>query len=72
MANKKAKDLDGLIRLNGWVVDERRRELGVLQAREDALLARKGALARQMLAEPATTANVVTQPSMPPSTASPR
>ena len=39
MARKTAKDMDQLIRINQWGVDERQRELGVLAAREDQLIA---------------------------------
>ena len=48
---KKAKDMDSLLRLNRWTVDERRRELGVLQAREEELLTLGDVLERQMEAE---------------------
>lgn len=37
--SKKAKDLDQLIRVNKWGVDERQRELGVLINREEDLIA---------------------------------
>jgi len=36
--SKKAKDLDQLIRVNQWGVDERQRELGVLISREEELI----------------------------------
>lgn len=36
--SKKAKDLDQLIRVNKWGVDERQRELGVLINREEDLI----------------------------------
>lgn len=36
--SKKAKDLDSLLRLHNWTVDERRRELGTLLAREEELI----------------------------------
>jgi flagellar export protein FliJ len=36
--SKKAKDLDQLIRVNKWGVDERQRELGVLVNREEDLI----------------------------------
>jgi flagellar FliJ protein len=35
---RKAKDLESLLRLHSWTVDERRRELGVLLAREEELI----------------------------------
>lgn len=37
--SKKAKDLDQLIRVSKWGVDERQRELGVLLNREEELIA---------------------------------
>lgn len=37
--SKKAKDLDQLIRVNKWGVDERQRELGVLINREEEIIA---------------------------------
>lgn len=36
--SRKAKDLESLLRLHSWTVDERRRELGVLLAREEELI----------------------------------
>lgn len=36
--SRKAKDLESLLRLHSWTVDERRRELGVLLAREEELV----------------------------------
>ena len=36
--SKKAKDLDQLIRVNKWGVDERQRELGILVNREEDLI----------------------------------
>lgn len=56
MAGKKAKDLDQLIRVNGWGVDERRRELGVFLAREAEMIEARAALDRQMEAERAIAA----------------
>lgn len=50
MSNK-AKDLDTLIRLHRWTVDERQRELGILRTREEELLQQRQALERQMIAE---------------------
>ena len=35
---RKAKDLDSLLRLRSWAVDEQRRELGILLAREEELV----------------------------------
>jgi flagellar export protein FliJ len=49
--DKKAKNLASLIRLHNWLVDEQRRELGVLVAREDSLIALGQAMARQLLEE---------------------
>jgi len=56
VAGKKAKDLASLIRLNSWGVDERRRELGVLLARESDFLREQAALERQMVEERAAAA----------------
>jgi len=50
MANK-AADLDTLIRLRKWTVDERQRELGALVAREDQLIAYGKELERQLIRE---------------------
>jgi flagellar protein FliJ len=50
MANK-AADLDTLIRLREWAVDERRRELGALIAREDQLIAYGRQLEMQLVRE---------------------
>ena len=36
--SRKAKDLESLLRLHSWTVDEHRRELGVLLAREEELI----------------------------------
>ncbi|PKU22324.1 flagellar export protein FliJ [Telmatospirillum siberiense] len=36
--SRKAKDLVSLLRLHSWTVDERRRELGILLAREEELI----------------------------------
>jgi flagellar export protein FliJ len=49
-----AKKLKTLIRLNKWTVDERRRELGVLLAREEALKADLAALEQELLNEQKT------------------
>jgi len=46
-----AADLDSLIRLRNWNVDERRRELGALTAREDQLIAYGRELERQLIRE---------------------
>lgn len=48
---RKAADLDSLIRLRKWVVDERQRELGALTAREDQLLNYRRELERQLVRE---------------------
>lgn len=53
MARKKAKDLETLLRLNRWIVDERRRELGLAYAKEERLIAEREALAQQLVAEKA-------------------
>ncbi len=53
MARKKAKDLETLLRLNRWTVDERRRELGLAYAKEERLIAEREALARQLISEKA-------------------
>jgi flagellar export protein FliJ len=47
----KAKDLESLLRLHNWTVDERRRELGVLLTREGELIAFGEAMARQLIEE---------------------
>jgi flagellar export protein FliJ len=47
----KAKELDSLLRLRKWTVDERRRELGVLLAREQALLDQIAAMDDRMAQE---------------------
>ena len=47
----KAADLDSLLRLRRWGVDERRRELGVLLSREQELIAEANGLDHQLLAE---------------------
>jgi flagellar export protein FliJ len=47
----KAKDLESLLRLHSWTVDERRRELGVLLAKEDELIRFGEELDRQLLRE---------------------
>ena len=46
-----AADLDTLIRLRDWTVDERRRELGALLAREEQLIAYGRELERQLVRE---------------------
>lgn len=46
-----AKKIKTLIRLNKWTVDERRRELGVLLAREDQLRAGLAGLEDELLHE---------------------
>ena len=46
-----AADLDSLIRLRDWTVDERRRELGALLAREEQLIAYGRELERQLVRE---------------------
>lgn len=48
---KKAKDMDALLRLNRWTVDERQRELGVLQAREEEFITLGEILEQQMQKE---------------------
>jgi flagellar protein FliJ len=48
---RKAADLDTLIRLREWAVDERRRELGALIAREDQLIAYGRQLEMQLVRE---------------------
>src|SRR5579871_5474141 len=48
---RKAADLDSIIRLRDWIVDQRRRELGALQAREDQLIAYGQELGRQIVRE---------------------
>lgn len=47
----KAKDMNALIRLHKWTVDEKQRELGVLQTRESQLIAEGQQLERQMAEE---------------------
>jgi flagellar export protein FliJ len=49
--SRKAKDLESLLRLHSWTVDERRRELGVLLAREEELIQFGHALDRQLIHE---------------------
>ena len=49
--SRKAKDLESLLRLHSWTVDERRRELGVLLAREEELIQLGHELARQLTHE---------------------
>ncbi|CAA6606361.1 conserved hypothetical protein [Rhodospirillaceae bacterium LM-1] len=51
-----AKKLKTLIRLNKWTVDERRRELGVLLAREDELRTLLAVLEQDLLDEQKTAA----------------
>ena len=51
-----AKKLKTLIRLHKWTVDERRRELGILLAREDELQAILTGLEQELLAEQKTAA----------------
>lgn len=46
-----ASDLNSLIRLRNWTVDERRRELGALIQREDQLIAYGRELERQLVRE---------------------
>jgi flagellar export protein FliJ len=46
-----AADLNSLIRLRKWVVDERQRELGALIQREDQLIAYGRELERQLIRE---------------------
>jgi flagellar biosynthesis chaperone FliJ len=48
---RKADDLRSLMRLQSWAVDERRRELGVLLAREEGLLRQGEEMDRQLLRE---------------------
>ncbi len=48
---QKAADLDSLIRLRKWAVDERQRELGALVAREDQLITYGRELERQLIRE---------------------
>ena len=50
MANK-AADLDSLVRLRRWSVDERRRELAALIAREEQLIAYGVELEKQLVRE---------------------
>ena len=52
MAGKR-KDLVSLLRLHSWIVDQRRRELAVMQLREDALVANDADLGRQFIDEKA-------------------
>jgi flagellar export protein FliJ len=49
--SRKAKDLESLLRLHSWTVDERRRELGVLLAREEELIQFGHELDRQLIRE---------------------
>lgn len=49
--SRKAVDLESLLRLRSWTVDERRRELGVLLAREEELIRQGQELERRLLAE---------------------
>jgi flagellar export protein FliJ len=51
-----AKKLKTLIRLNKWTVDERRRELGQILAREEELKAQLAALEQELLNEQKTAA----------------
>lgn len=46
-------DLDPLLRLGRWQVDEQRRHLGILLAREEQLLAQQAVLAQELVAEQA-------------------
>lgn len=48
---RKAADLNQLIRLRRWTVDERRRELGLLQTREEQLIKYGLELDRQLVRE---------------------
>ena len=54
--SQKAKDLDSLIRLHTWTVDERQRELGVIQSREEQLVQADKQLDQQLLNEQAVAA----------------
>jgi flagellar export protein FliJ len=49
--SRKAKDLDSLLRLHSWTVDERRRELGILLAREEELVQFGHQMALQLIRE---------------------
>jgi flagellar export protein FliJ len=49
--SRKAADLDSLIRLHNWTVDERRRELGVLLQRQEELILLGQELDRQLMHE---------------------
>lgn len=51
MPPRKAKDLESLLRLSSWTVDEKRRELGVLLAREEELKRFGQELDRQLVRE---------------------
>ena len=53
---RKASDLDSLLRLRTWTVDECRRELGILMAREEELILLGEELDRQLLREQAVAA----------------
>jgi flagellar export protein FliJ len=48
---RKAADLDSLIRLRKWIVDERQRELGALIQREDQLIMYGRELEKQLVRE---------------------
>ena len=54
MAQRKARDLDTLNRLHNWTVDERRRELGTLLAREQSLIETREAMAQELVREQRT------------------
>ena len=49
--SRKVKELDSLLRLQGWAVDERRRELGVLLARQGVLIEQDQEMDRQLTLE---------------------
>jgi len=53
---RKAAELASLLKLRGWTVDERRRELAVLMAREEELILFGEELDRQLLREQAVAA----------------
>ncbi|MTJ80962.1 MAG: hypothetical protein F8N37_08095 [Telmatospirillum sp.] len=53
---RKAKDLESLLRLHNWTVDERRRELGVLLAREEDMILSGEEMDRQLIREQQTAA----------------
>jgi len=55
--SRKAKDLDQLIRVNQWGVDERQRELGVLLSRDDELIAQDQRLDAELAMEQSVAAS---------------